>query len=288
MKTILSGAILALILLLTACGSSDSDGNQITPSNTVIVERGPILGAIVIDDNNQTATQDDNSTASYTFENPPAYPITAYGGYIDVNRNGIIDAGDVQNTIILQAEDGGVLTLLTSILSADNNDSNSFFLDDLNLNAALTPGEDLNISALSDVMYRYLIENNLASVEDINISEMNQLQDLIELTIQDYITDDLNASQQEIILVLELENQLGNDGADEARDIITFGQENAASIIASLPNMSDEQKAHVIDRILNNHGNGNGNRNDDEDDSDDDSDEEDDDDSSSDNNSTDS
>ena len=254
MKIILPSALVATMILLSACSSGGSSTNTNTEvvSKTVTVERGPILGAVVLDDDGQQAVQDDNATASYTFETPPVYPVTAYGGYIDVNRNGVIDAGELENTIELQAASGEVLTLLTTILATNDENTTSYFLDDLNLNSALTPTQDLNISALSDVMYEYLIENNLASVDDINLTEIDALKDLVELKIEEYAADDLNASEQEAVLVLKLDIEKFDDAdADEVNEKLK-GQENAADIIANLPNMSDEQKAHVIDKILKN------------------------------------
>ena len=91
------------------------------------------------------------------------------------------DEGEVKNTIILKAESGEVLTLLTSMLTTTSEDTTSFLLDDLGLNSALVPTEDLSIAALSDVIYQYLIDNNLASVEEIDPLSMEQLKNLIEL-----------------------------------------------------------------------------------------------------------
>ena len=49
MKRILPSAVLASLLLLSGCGSDSS--SSVATSSTVKVERGPILGAVVIDDN---------------------------------------------------------------------------------------------------------------------------------------------------------------------------------------------------------------------------------------------
>ncbi len=253
MKTILSSALVASLLLFSGCSdSSSSTPSSETSLTTVTVERGPILGAVVLDAEGQQATQDASDRASYTFETPPVYPISVYGGYIDVNRNGVIDAGEVENTIVLTAESGEVITLLTTMLAVADENSSSFFLDDLGLNSALTPTKDMDISALSDVVYAYLIEHNLASVDDINTDTMKQLKEQIELKIQEYASDDLDASEQEAILVLKLGiKKLDDADADDANEKIR-GQEHAAEVIANLPNMSDKQKEHVIAMILKN------------------------------------
>ena len=257
MQTILPSAILASLLLLSGCGGGGGSTADSTSLNSVTVERGPILGALVVDADGQEANQTNDEVASYSFATPPVYPIAAYGGFIDVNRNGVIDAGEVENTVVLTAGSGEVLTLLTSILSVSDANTSSFFLDDLGLNSALTPTEDLNVAALSDVIYEYLIANNLASVDDINITTIEQLKDLVKLKIEEYDADDLNASEQEHILVLKLDiKKLDDAEATEANTKIK-GQEHAADIIANLPNMSDEQKERVKSKILKNSANKN-------------------------------
>ncbi len=116
MKKIIPSAIVATLLLLSGCSDSDTS-NETSSSKTFSVERGPILGAVVLDADGQQATQDDNATALYTFAESPTYPVTVYGGYIDVNANGVIDAGEVANTVTLKADSGEILTLLKSFLS---------------------------------------------------------------------------------------------------------------------------------------------------------------------------
>jgi len=251
MKKILPTALLASLLLLSNCSDNNNSNQTSSPLNSVTVERGPILGAIVLDAEGQQAIQEDNTSASYVFLTPPVYPISAFGGYIDVNRNGIIDSGEVKNTIVLEAEDGPVLTLLTSMLRVDKN-ATSFYLDDLGLNSNLTPGEDINVSALSDSVYQYLIQNNIANVEDINISNMEQLRERIQARIYEYSQNELNATEQEKILILELEMEtLDDDEAEEANEKIK-GQEHAAEVISNLDHLDDEQKAHIIEMILKN------------------------------------
>ncbi|MDF1880708.1 hypothetical protein JHD50_05215 [Sulfurimonas sp. MAG313] len=254
MKKTVPSLIAAALIVFTGCGGSD-DSTSTSPKSTsantsVQVERGPILGAVVLDSNGTQATEDANG--SYTFDSTPVYPITAYGGYIDVNRNGVIDAGEVKNTIILKAQSGAVLTLLTSILSSQDLNASTILLDDLGLNSALTPGEDDDVAALSDVVYKYLIENNLSNASDLNISELSQTLDQIKIKIEEYDNDDLEVSEKEHILMLELDiKKLDDAEAEEANKRLQ--DINATEIINSLPDdlLSPEEKLYLLEKIRN-------------------------------------
>ena len=244
-KILLSSA--ALLLILTGCGSGTSS------SSTVTVERGPILGAVVVDSNMQEAVE--VAKGQYTFAISPKYPVTAYGGYIDVNRNGVIDAGEVANTIVLKADDGEVLTILSTLLSSDDANVSRLLLDDLGLNAAMTPGEDVNVSALSDAMYQYMLKNGISDASDINASELNAYMEQIRLKVEAYNDKhNVSASELEATLLLELDIVKLDDGdADEANEKIK--SQNAIEVITALPEhvMSPEQKEHVL-AMISKHG----------------------------------
>jgi len=247
-KILLSAIATAALLALSGCSGDSESSLNTSKSSTLQVERGPVLGAVVVDSNGSQAVEGENG--AYTFSSTPVYPVTAYGGYIDVNRNGVIDAGEVENTVVLKAEDGEVLTLLTSLLSSNDANISTILLDDLGLNSALTPGESTDVAAVSDVIYKYLIDNNISDVSDVNFSEFNQTISQIKLKIEEYEQSDLNASEQESILVLELEiDKLDDADADDANKKIK-GQ-NAIDVITNLPDgvMTPEQKQHVLDMI---------------------------------------
>jgi len=114
-KKVLLSALSAAILLLSACGSSDS-GSGSTPT-TVTVERGPVFNATVEDANGQRAVNTPN-TNRYTFSATPVYPITVWGGQVDVNYDGIIDTNDIPLPITLQTDRGETITSMTTFLTA--------------------------------------------------------------------------------------------------------------------------------------------------------------------------
>lgn len=99
-------------------GSSSSTSASTIETNTsteVIVERGALLGATVKDANGQESTSLNTNSNVYIFTTTPVYPITATGGYIDVNADGIIDTNDVAFTGILKSYSTVVTPITTYI-----------------------------------------------------------------------------------------------------------------------------------------------------------------------------
>ena len=115
--------LLSLITtFLVGCGGGGSSSTGTNAGTTPIVtttdvrvERGPLLGATVKDANNQVATALSTSSNVYTFAITPIYPITATGGYIDVDANGIIDTNDIAFTGILKSYSTVVTPITTYI-----------------------------------------------------------------------------------------------------------------------------------------------------------------------------
>lgn len=90
-KIVLSIAAIALAGFVTGCGSSSSSSNSktntapATPTKSVKVVDGYVIGAHVCDANNVCATTDNNGTATAAFANTT---LTSTAGYIDVDGNG--------------------------------------------------------------------------------------------------------------------------------------------------------------------------------------------------------
>ena len=97
-RNLIISGIITSILLLNGCGSGNGGSSSSNSSGTtsVTVERGPVYNATVTDSSNpiQTAVQKEGENI-YVFSKVPVYPITATGGIIDVDGNGI-DEGDIQ------------------------------------------------------------------------------------------------------------------------------------------------------------------------------------------------
>jgi len=97
-------------------------------TNTVTVERGPVFHAVVTDANGQVAISVKNSN-KYTFSTHPECPITATGGQIDANYNGIIDNNDFASPIPLIANNGLNITPMTTYISTLNNEDTQTLAD---------------------------------------------------------------------------------------------------------------------------------------------------------------
>ena len=113
----LSAMSLTASMLLVACGSTSSNPSSST-STDVTVERGKVYDAVVSDANGQIATQKLDQNI-YTFAQTPVYPITATGGWIDVDNDGNITTADVQLDLNLTSY-SNVITPITTYISDHN------------------------------------------------------------------------------------------------------------------------------------------------------------------------
>jgi hypothetical protein len=228
---------LLLPFFLVACGGGGSgSSSSITPSSTEItVERGPVIGALVLDADGKRAANMGNG--KYKFEGTPKYPIYASGGYIDVNRDGIIDTNDTELTTPLSISQEGVkkITLLTSLITDEdikNELKNTYGLSDDDL--YLTPAESLKISAISDILFKYLINNNISSLSSVTLANIQSLQTDIETQILENenssgsLLQIATASEMAIIEELNLTNSvnLEDDEVAQAEEVIENRTEN--------------------------------------------------------------
>ncbi|MHC3993304.1 DUF2202 domain-containing protein [Thiomicrolovo sp. ZZH C-3] len=192
----------AAALLLGGCGSSsDNSATDLT------AERGPMLYALVTDASGQQATM--LSGGRYRFANDPVYPVTSLGGVIDINRNGIIDAGDLPAPELkLQTPQGLALTLVTSL--AHKAQIATMLQNDFNLSETrlynATPSGDCAIAAISDELYKYCVEHNVSDPSSLTLKVMQSLQAQIAARIEAYSSGEFNATKRERALV---KNELG-------------------------------------------------------------------------------
>jgi hypothetical protein len=204
-KTIITVSMVAAILL-SACsgGGTDSVQDSVIPTD-ITVERGPVLGATVRDSKGQIGKSQGNGV--YRFTNP-SYPIESFGGYIDINRDGVAGVGDVaMGTLRLRTQSGNVMTIGTTM--SENNETLSAliadgFSEDELLNAR--PSTDIDNAALSDEVYKYCLENNVTDPALLLLKDTNMT--LLRGRIQDrkneYSYLGLDAAALESILVSEL------------------------------------------------------------------------------------
>lgn len=191
---------LAALILAGCSGTSSTDA---LPSSTtdITVERGPVDGATVTDADGQIAQY--MGQARYRFTSTPTYPISVEGGYIDINRNGSIEVGEVKLQYKLEAQQGEVVTAVTTLASNTQVRAmlkEEFGLNDTQIDTA-TPGTDKTIAAISDEAYAYCLENNLSTM---NLSEEQALQ------IQERIHVRIAMYKESTQSVSEFENALMN------------------------------------------------------------------------------
>jgi len=177
-------------VVLTGCGgSSSSSDTAVVASKTITVERGPILKAVVVDSNGQKAKEE--GSGKYTFASTPSYPVMATGGFIDVDRDGVVSVGDVVNDVNLTTVAGSVVTLATTLASNPKTKAEvERIATSLNITTAdlltKTPSESKEIEAISNIMYKYMKENNITDLSD------TQNQQLISLNISSAVATEYN------------------------------------------------------------------------------------------------
>ena len=248
-KLITTGRILTLSLFaslfLTACGGGGSTAStagitSVTSASTELtVERGPVIGALVLDTDGKRAYNMGNG--KYKFEGTPTYPIYASTGYIDVNRDGIIDTNDIKLTTPLSISESNIkkITIITSIII--NEDIKNELMTTYGLSEDdlyLTPSESLEISAITDILFKYLIDNNIDSLSSITLVNIQALQ----IDIEAQILNSKNSSgtlleiakENEMALIDSLNIKLTSDQLVEAQELINERSKDSSSNTSTL------------------------------------------------------
>ena len=109
-KSLLSLAVIAL-LGFSGCGSSD---DATATTTDVTVERGPVYSATVTDATGKIAQQKAGENV-YTFTGEITYPITATGGWIDVDGDGVMSTSDIELNMELKSYSDVVTPMTTYI-----------------------------------------------------------------------------------------------------------------------------------------------------------------------------
>lgn len=236
MRTSILMATTIASLLFLGCNDSSSSQSLVTDSTDITVERGPVLNAAVMDANGQIGEHLGNGVYRFT---EPVYPVESYGGYIDMNRNGTVDVGDIEmQQLRLRTKAGNVMTMVTTL---DENVSDSllnlgFSEDEL---SGETPSSDIDIAALSDELYQYCYENNISDPSTINVAQMETLQQRIQERKSFYQASDLESYELEDDLMEELNVDILTDS-----DLENISTDAMTTIINAIPlaTLTEEQK----------------------------------------------
>ena len=244
MKTSILISSVVTALLLGGCGSDSGSTTAVTSVSTtdVTVERGPVLNATVRDAEGQIGVSKGNGVYSFT---DPTYPIESFGGYIDMNRNGVVDSGDVKmNYLRLRTNAGNVMTIATTM--AENNETLDILLEDGFSEDELfvqTPSTDMDTAALSDEVYKYCVENNITDPANLDSADMNTLRVRIQTRKESYVDSELDAEELEYNLVNDELNLVTMTEADIPDENMTSEQTIIDSIPLSV--LTLEQKATI-------------------------------------------
>lgn len=205
----------ALAVLMAGCGGS-SEETAAVESTDITVERGPVLGALVLDGNGKRATNIGGGL--YRFTERVSYPVTVDGGYIDVNRNGRIDTGEVRLTFGMEIAKGSAVTLVNTIAANAEIKAmlqNRFGLSETEIEDA-TPGSSREIAAVSDAVYAYCIENGVEPIR-LTLTDMEQIGERIDERLELYRDDNRTVAEleEELIAGLGVET-LSDEEIDQA------------------------------------------------------------------------
>lgn len=254
--------LLIISLLITLCGCGGGGTTSSTTPTTytnILVERGPVIGAYVVDNNGKRAINIGNG--QYRFYVTPSYPINVYGGYIDANHNGEIDLTDAELTIPLRlsVQDRDSITLLTTIAALGDDFKNelltTYSLSENEL-YTLTPSSSLKIAAISDTLFKYCISNN-TTLDSFSLNTLQSLENNISLAITQYEinTEDIitTITQNEINLIDDLNISLNDQNItlDLVSSEITQSSSNLqdpTTLINTMPlyELSDSDRSGLI------------------------------------------
>jgi len=214
----------AAALLFSGCGSAGSDNGAAAntaeaPAKVVTVERGPLLDANVTDASGQRAVE--LGDGQYAFDQEPQYPITARDGYIDIDRDGVIDPGEVKNTLELKAGSGDVVTIATTL--AVDSEKAKVLQEKFDMTKeeieTKTPGDSLAVEAFSNTLYAYSIENGYAAPSEISKEDLEKLADDYRAKYGEYQHDEGNVSSREEAMMGQLSVvSLDDADAEEAQN----------------------------------------------------------------------
>lgn len=241
-------------LMLSACGgSSGGSGSSATTATfaDITVERGPLLYALVSDADGNIAAHLGNGV--YRFSDAPVHPISTVGGYIDVNRSGSVDAGDVRaGAMIMKSGAAGEAITLCSTLAGvpalrDRLLALGFTESQL-LNA--TPSQDRMIAALSDELYKFAVSESLTDIATITTAQLENLTGRIQNRIAAYRVTTSNPAELELQLMNELANQV--DILDDSDVSELANQDGNQLLVSGLPAsvLSDDLK-HTLSYMWN-------------------------------------
>ena len=229
-----------IVFLFFGCGPNGTlsnrsiDKNNSVDSNTttskktsIIIERGPVFMATVIDSSGKKAVNNNFGFSNiYEFDTQPTYPIKVEGGYIDVNRNDKLDNNDTKLDINMSSY-SNIISPLTTLISNQplvvKQLSQYYDINKSQISEMIPSQSSKNAILLSNICY-IALKNNYK----IGSSEFNETVDRVEILYQKFFTETTDLSQ--LAFLLE-EKILKEEKVEELTDNIVENIENNLSII---------------------------------------------------------
>jgi len=228
--------------LLSACdgGGAGQAGNNMPTITDITVERGPILYASVSDANGMTSQPIGNGV--YRFSGVITYPIKTMGGYIDVNRSGTIDIGDIKAGELSLGVASGTMLSIASTLAQDATIKARLltlgFTESQLLNN--TPTQDKMIAALSDELYQFSVTNTISNLASITSAQLETLISGIQGRMTAYQGTTETAAQLEATLATTLAANIDILDSNEVA-VLNSTTDNPTLMVSSLPTYSLSQ-----------------------------------------------
>lgn len=230
--------------LLSACegGGSGSNGNNAPMITDLTVERGPILFASVSDANGISGQNIGNGV--YRFTGSITYPVSTMGGYIDVNRSGTIDVGDIKaGELSLRVSTGTTLSVASTLAQDATLKARLLtlgFSETQLLNN--TPTQDKMIAALSDEVYQFAVLNSITNLANITSTQLETLVSGIQARMTAYQGTTDTAAQLEAALATSLASDIDLLDSTEVA-ALSNTTDNPTLMVSSLPTytLSQEQ-----------------------------------------------
>jgi len=199
-KVLLFFLVCSTIILLTSCGGGSSSSSSSNNSN-FIVERGSVINATLTDATGQIARTVANKN-EYKFDNKVMYPVSVQGGFIDIDRNGIKNAEDIDLDFILTTYEGNTITLLTTIISDPKKETRDLNISSLSEKFSISrddlmllPSKNKKVALLSNLIYKDLELKSLQISEilsKINNNELNIQEEFFSFDFTDIKYTDLS------------------------------------------------------------------------------------------------
>jgi hypothetical protein len=166
---------------IVGCGGDTKQSPEKIIPTKITVERGKVFNANVIDKNGNIAIQN-IGTNTYTFLNKPTYPITASGGWIDIDGNNKLTSNDIKLDINLTSYTNEITPISTFISNSDKNLRNQKLLsllskiNDSNLSSEqllmLPSKSSIEVQKLHNAAFVALLKNDDKEL-DIILNELN-------------------------------------------------------------------------------------------------------------------